>query len=296
MHFRIKKTPTSPSRPTRGPCPQTLTLCTRAPGSQPEAAAALPVLPLSLYSLSLPPLISYLSPLCSLSRSHEARRAEPSPAPAAALGRSAWPATPTPTASRELRRQATARPAPRRPVAEQRAGEPATTRKPRARARRLRPRANLGRPLRDALSEPPLRSESKRRATVVRLFLCVNGNHCFRFSFLPLFLSLETGALTPFGGRRRLSLSLADFFSPLSLSIKGTAELSPILPTQAHPIPLARQYTARHCRSLSFVAGVHGSRSSSPELRRPSSVVEPCSSPPGRKPVDPSPSHARTQG
>jgi hypothetical protein len=65
-------------------------------------------------------------------------------------------------------------------------------------------------PLRDALSEPPLRSESKRRATVVRWFLCVNGNHCFRFSFLPLFLSLETDALTPFGGRRRLSLSLAD--------------------------------------------------------------------------------------
>ena len=64
MHFRIKKTPTSPSRPTRGPCPQTLTLCTRAPGSQPEAAAALPVLPLSLYSLS--PSSDFLS-LSSLS-------------------------------------------------------------------------------------------------------------------------------------------------------------------------------------------------------------------------------------
>jgi hypothetical protein len=94
------------------------------------------------------------------------------------------------------------------------------------------------------------------------LFLCVNGNHCFCFSFLPLFLSLETDALTPFGGRRRLSFSLADFFSPLPLSIKGTAELSPIVPTQAHPIPLARQYTARRRRSLPFVAGAHGVRRS----------------------------------
>jgi hypothetical protein len=57
MHLGIRKkekNKSSPSRPTRGPCPQTL-ISTATRAWQPaEDAAALPVLPLSLYSLSLP--------------------------------------------------------------------------------------------------------------------------------------------------------------------------------------------------------------------------------------------------
>jgi hypothetical protein len=65
-------------------------------------------------------------------------------------------------------------------------------------------------------------------------------------------------------------------------------------PTQARPISLARQCTARRRCLLPFVAGVHGARSSSPEprTRHPPSVVEPCSSPPGRTPSN-SPRHTR---
>jgi hypothetical protein len=40
--------------------------------------------------------------------------------------------------------------------------------------------------------------------------------------------------------------------------------LSFLLPTQAHSISLARQYTARRRRSLPFVAGAHGVRRSVP--------------------------------
>jgi hypothetical protein len=126
-----------------------------------------------------------------------------------------------------------------------------------------------------------------------------------RFFLLPLFLSLvTTDALTAFEDRRhphelpgQLSLS------PPSLC-KRAAELSlqSPLPELALLSSSPRSPSLVHCSSPEVAVcrrsspEFTGARRSSSEPRTRHPKTEPCSSPSGRNPVEPSPSHARTQG
>jgi hypothetical protein len=93
------------------------------------------------------------------------------------------------------------------------------------------------------------------------------------------------------------SLTFPFFFPPLS--IKGTAELSPILP---YPSSLHPSSSPVHCSTLSLVSFVAGVCRSSPELQfvagasHSPSVVEPLFFFTRPNPVELSPSHVRTQG
>jgi hypothetical protein len=210
------------------------------------------------------PYLSSLSPPCSLCTSSRPHDARPCPAPARDAPRDSAERAPTPPRTRP-------RPKPR-PTR-------CSDREPTPRPPRPKPRASV--------RSPPLMERQ-----------------LLRFFLLPLFLSLVTDALTTFEDRRhphelpcRLSLS------PPSLC-KRAAELSlqSPLPELALLSSSPRSPSLVHCSS-SEVA-VHrrsspeftGARRSSPEPRTRQPKTEPCSSPSGRNPVEPSPSHARTQG
>jgi hypothetical protein len=281
MPFRIrKKKKTNPTlnRPTRAQLSQTLAPSrARAPGkSQPLPP---PILPLSLYSLSLP--------LSSLPR----RSLSPQPprptTPSAQAGRAPCKFDRAPRPSHLADRPSA--PAHAAPA-------PAW----RGRVLGSHSAQRRARPCPDAPQPRPTRRRamhSRASPTVIRRPLITRRKWTMNSSVTPSPISLhyeqKTDAII---GQWRPSAPpwppWRPFPSPLPLSIKGTTELSPILPTRV----LSHSSHTLARRSSPEFAGVRHHRSpwSSPELRHPSSIVKPLLFSIRPKTVDPSPSHART--
>jgi hypothetical protein len=120
-------------------------------------------------------------------------------------------------------------------------------------------------------AEPSAASPTpRRRATPSRparpFAHCVKDHHCDRF-FLPIALPIDAlGSNRSHQWRHEVrrrpieqSATPPSLWPTLLLSIKDSRVSLPSLPTQARPISLARQCTARRRRLLPFVAGVHRS-------------------------------------
>jgi hypothetical protein len=273
IHFTKKTNPTL-NRPTRGPFTNSQTLApTRAARKfQPLP----PVLPLSLYSLSLP--LSSL-PRRSLSPQPSQARRAPKPRPPRAPG---------------------ALPRARRLCSPSHCA-PCTPRRPRA-SHDLTDRNTDSRPARDTETDPtpssaPQAATSFAPATTpatVSLLRLMDFISSVSSPPLPPSISRETDGIKPCNGvkRRHPMISLATLsLSPPSLYKRDSRALShPPYPSSLPFLALSRSpFVAGVCRSSPEPAEFAGATHSP-------SVVKPLLFSIRSKPVDPSPSHARTQG
>jgi hypothetical protein len=272
--FHKKKTNPTLNRPTRGPFTNSQTLAPARGARGQEIPATAPLF--SLYSLSLP-----LSSLPRRSISPQPSQARRAPKP--------WPPRATSALHRARRLCSPSRCAP------------CTPRRPRA-SRDSTDRNVNSRPARDTETDPtpssaPQAATSFAPATTpatVSLLRLMDFISSVSSPPLPPYISGETDGIKPFNGvkRRRPMISLATLsLSPPSFYKRDNRALS-------HPPYLSSLPFLALSRSP-FVAGVCRSSPEPAEFTGAThspSVVKPLLFSIRSKPVDPSPSHARTQG